>query len=270
HGRRGLGAHARAHATVGRSLDGLVKPQGPAPVGLVPEGVEAEDVLSFGELDLLVPIVVVLLVVVLLVVAVPRTRGELVSVAAGGRIGESTVGGATNRPNQRDGEGNLAHRRTSYASSDRSGRTRQSPKLSQGHNGETFCHLGTPTERGAVSVNARKHIADLVGPLEDAELVRRIRAGETGLFELVMRRYNQRLFRVLRALLRDEAEAEDVLQDAYVRAYEHLDQLQQPERLSSWLTHIAVHEAKARLRRAGRIADVKKGPLQLVPSPSSD
>ena len=119
-------------------------------------------------------------------------------------------------------------------------------------------------------MNARKHIADLVGPLEDAELVRRIRAGETGLFELVMRRYNQRLFRVLRALLRDEAEAEDVLQDAYVRAYEHLDQLQQPERLSSWLTHIAVHEAKARLRRRGRIADVKEGPLQLVPSPSSD
>jgi RNA polymerase sigma-70 factor, ECF subfamily len=119
-------------------------------------------------------------------------------------------------------------------------------------------------------VNARKVLADVVGPLDDAELVRRIRSGETALFELVMRRYNQRLFRVLRALLRDEAEAEDVLQDAYVRAYAHLGQLEQPERLASWLTHIAVHEAKARLRRRGRFADVKEGPLRAVPSPSSD
>ena len=119
-------------------------------------------------------------------------------------------------------------------------------------------------------MNARRLLADVVGPLEDAELVRRIRAGETALFELVMRRYNQRLFRVLRALLRDEAEAEDVLQDAYVRAYAHLGQLEQPERLASWLTQIAVHEARARLRRRGRIAEVKEGPLHAVPSPSSD
>jgi len=119
-------------------------------------------------------------------------------------------------------------------------------------------------------VNARRLLADVVGPLEDAELVRRIRAGETALFELVMRRYNQRLFRVLRALLRDEAEAEDVLQDAYVRAYAHLGQLEQPERLASWLTHIAVYEARARLRRRGRIPEVKEGPLHAVPSPSRD
>ena len=119
-------------------------------------------------------------------------------------------------------------------------------------------------------MNARRLLADMVGPLEDAELVRRIRAGETALFELVMRRYNQRLFRVLRALLRDETEAEDVLQDAYVRAYAHLGQLEQPERLASWLTHIAVHEAKARLRRRNRFVEAKEGPLRAVPSPSSD
>jgi RNA polymerase sigma-70 factor, ECF subfamily len=123
---------------------------------------------------------------------------------------------------------------------------------------------------GEVSVNARRLLAEVVGPLDDAELVRRIRGGETALFELVMRRYNQRLFRLLRALLRDEAEAEDVLQDAYVRAYAHLDQLEQPQRLASWLTHIAVHEAKGRLRRRGRVVDVKEGPLRAVPSPSRD
>jgi len=124
------------------------------------------------------------------------------------------------------------------------------------------------TEGGVL--NARKLLVDMGGPLDDAELVRRIRGGETALFELVMRRYNQRLFRVLRSLLRDDAEAEDVLQDAYVRAYTHLAQLEQPERLASWLTHIAVHEAKARLRRRGRIADVKEAPLRAVPSPWND
>jgi RNA polymerase sigma-70 factor, ECF subfamily len=119
-------------------------------------------------------------------------------------------------------------------------------------------------------VNARKLLVDMGRLLDDAELVRRIRGGETALFELVMRRYNQRLFRVLRSVLRDDAEAEDVLQDAYVRAYGHLGQLEQPERLASWLTHIAVHEAKARLRRRRRIVDVKEAPLRAVPSPSNN
>ena len=48
--------------------------------------------------------------------------------------------------------------------------------------------------------------------------------GETALFEILMRRYNQRLYRVSRVILRNDGEAEDVMQDAYVRAYEHLDQ----------------------------------------------
>jgi RNA polymerase sigma-70 factor (ECF subfamily) len=118
-------------------------------------------------------------------------------------------------------------------------------------------------------VNARKLI-DVVGPLDDAELVRRIRTGEPALFELVMRRYNQRLFRVLRALLRDDNEAEDVLQEAYVRAFAHLGQLERPERLASWLMHIAVHEAKARLRRRGRVVDFKEVAVRAVQSDAID
>lgn len=58
----------------------------------------------------------------------------------------------------------------------------------------------------------------------DQEVVDRIRAGDTALYEIIMRRYNQRLYRVARAILRDDGEAEDVIQDAYVRAYQHLDQ----------------------------------------------
>ena len=90
-----------------------------------------------------------------------------------------------------------------------------------------------------------RQMAEAAAPLSDAELVRRIRAGETALFELVMRRYNQRLYRVLRAVLRDDAEAEDVLQESYVRAYAHLGQLANPERLASWLTHTSTSKSRS-------------------------
>jgi RNA polymerase sigma-70 factor (ECF subfamily) len=118
-------------------------------------------------------------------------------------------------------------------------------------------------------VNARMRM-EVAGPMDDAELVLRIRGGEPALFELVMRRYNQRLFRVLRALMRDDAEAEDVLQEAYVRAFAHLGQLERPERLASWLTHIAVHEAKARLRRRGRVVDLKGVAVRAMQSDAID
>lgn len=85
--------------------------------------------------------------------------------------------------------------------------------------------------------------------LSDEEVVRRIRDGETTLFEIIMRRYNQRLYRVARAILKDEGEAEDVMQQAYVNAYAHLDQFAGKAAFSTWLTRIAVYEALARSRR---------------------
>ena len=86
----------------------------------------------------------------------------------------------------------------------------------------------------------------------DEEVVNWIRSGETALYEILMRRYNQRLYRVARAILRDDAEAEDVMQAAYVRAYQHLGQFEGRAPFSVWLTRIAVHEALARLRQRGR------------------
>ncbi len=86
----------------------------------------------------------------------------------------------------------------------------------------------------------------------DQEIVARVRAGDTGLYEIIMRRYNQRLYRVTRAILRDESEAEDVIQDAYVRAYQHLDQFAGHAPFSVWLTRIAVHEALRRLQQRKR------------------
>jgi RNA polymerase sigma-70 factor (ECF subfamily) len=91
----------------------------------------------------------------------------------------------------------------------------------------------------------------------DEEVVARVLAGDTALFEIIMRRYNQRLYRVARAILRDDAEAEDVMQDAYVRAFRHLHQFEGRARFSTWLTRIAVHEALARIRRSGRFEDLE-------------
>ena len=86
----------------------------------------------------------------------------------------------------------------------------------------------------------------------DEEIVDRIKAGDTALYEIIMRRYNQRLYRVARAILHDDAAAEDVMQDAYVRAYQHLHQFAARAPFSAWLTRIAVHEALARLRLRDR------------------
>lgn len=92
--------------------------------------------------------------------------------------------------------------------------------------------------------------------LRDEEVVGRVLAGETALFEILMRRYNQRLYRVSRGILRDDGEAEDVMQDAYVRAYEHLNQFAGRAAFSTWLTRIAIHEALARKRRRGRLDEL--------------
>lgn len=88
--------------------------------------------------------------------------------------------------------------------------------------------------------------------VSDEELVARVLAGDTGLFEIIMRRYNQLLYRVSRSILRNDGEAEDVMQDAYVRAYEHLGQFAGKSEFRTWLTRIAVHEALARVRRGKR------------------
>ena len=96
-----------------------------------------------------------------------------------------------------------------------------------------------------------------VGPaLDDLEIVRRVKAGEGALFELLMRRYNQRLYRVARGIVKDEAEAEDVMQQAYVNAYTHLDQFADRAKFSTWLTRITVYEALGRLRRRGRLMEI--------------
>jgi RNA polymerase sigma-70 factor (ECF subfamily) len=91
--------------------------------------------------------------------------------------------------------------------------------------------------------------------LSDEEVVERVLAGDTALYEVVMRRYNTRLYRVARSILKNDAEAEDVMQDAYVRAFQHLGQFAGRAKFSTWLTRIAVHEALARVHKARRFED---------------
>ncbi len=89
----------------------------------------------------------------------------------------------------------------------------------------------------------------------DDELVAGVLAGQTPLFEELMRRYNQRIYRVARAIVKDEAEAEDVMQQAYLNAFSHLRQFESRSQFSTWLTRIVIHEALGRRRRALRPGD---------------
>ncbi len=89
---------------------------------------------------------------------------------------------------------------------------------------------------------------------DDDEVVERVRAGDRLLFEVLMRRHNRTVFRAAEAILRSDDEAEDVMQHAYVRAFEHLGEYEGRSRFSTWLTRIAIYEAFARLRRRERVA----------------
>src|SRR4051794_27610220 len=101
--------------------------------------------------------------------------------------------------------------------------------------------------------------------IPDDELVGRVRAGETGLYEMLMRRYNQRIFRVIRSVVTNDNDAEDVLQEAWVRAYEHLDQFAGRASFSTWVTRIAFHAALARSRNSKRWMPLENPQGDIVP-----
>lgn len=90
----------------------------------------------------------------------------------------------------------------------------------------------------------------------DVELARRVAAGERDAFTILMRRYNRSLYRAARSILRDDAEAEDALQDAYLLAFRAIGQYRADAKLGTWLTRIVVNEALARARRGRRRAEV--------------
>jgi RNA polymerase sigma-70 factor (ECF subfamily) len=89
-------------------------------------------------------------------------------------------------------------------------------------------------------------------PPDDAELVRRALARDDTAFRTIMERNNRRLYRIARGILRNDAEAEDVVQEAYVNAFTHLDGFRSDSSLTTWLARITMNEALGRLRRERR------------------
>lgn len=87
---------------------------------------------------------------------------------------------------------------------------------------------------------------------DDLSIAHRVAEGDTAAFELVMRRHNRRLYRLARAALRDDAEAQDALQDAYLCAYRSMGQFRGEAALSTWLSRLVLNECSARGRRSQR------------------
>jgi RNA polymerase sigma-70 factor (ECF subfamily) len=109
--------------------------------------------------------------------------------------------------------------------------------------------------------------------LDNAELVRLARRRNGDAFRVIMQRHNRRLYRVARSVVQDDSEAEDVVQEAYVRAFGSLGQFRGDASLSTWLTRIALNEALGRLRRQRPMVGLevldaeRSGPSQIIPFP---
>ena len=98
---------------------------------------------------------------------------------------------------------------------------------------------------------------DAVGKLEDDELVRRALQRDGGAFRTIMQKYNRRLYRIARSILRNDSEAEDVVQEAYVSAFTHLKSFRGDSSLPTWLARITMNEALGRLRAERSTVDIE-------------
>jgi RNA polymerase sigma-70 factor (ECF subfamily) len=98
--------------------------------------------------------------------------------------------------------------------------------------------------------------ADRMEALGERELVQLAQAGVSSAFRAIIQRNNRRLFRVARSILKDDSEAEDVVQEVYARALEHISEFRGDSTLATWLTRIAINEAQGRLRRQRPAVDL--------------
>src|SRR5947208_3838095 len=116
-------------------------------------------------------------------------------------------------------------------------------------------------------------IVDL-NALGDAELAQLASQRDSGAFRIIMQRNNRRLYRVARSVMRNDSEAEDVVQEAYVRAFTNLDQFRGESSLATWLSRIVLNEALGRLRRRrptvdlGTIENRPASQAQVIPFPT--
>jgi RNA polymerase sigma factor (sigma-70 family) len=88
---------------------------------------------------------------------------------------------------------------------------------------------------------------------KENEVIGRIIKGEKELYEVIMRKYNQRLYRIARSIIKNESEIEDVLQETYIKAFIHLDQFEGRSQFSTWLTRILINQANACLLKKKKL-----------------
>jgi RNA polymerase sigma-70 factor (ECF subfamily) len=124
--------------------------------------------------------------------------------------------------------------------------------------------------------------ADVLAPANepsDGDVVERVIGGDRACFEILMRRHNQRIYRVVRAVLKDEQEVEDAMQQAYVNAFVHLHQFERRSQFSTWLTRIALNEAFLRRKKREVLAIAESSStrgehsgefMESMPSPRPD
>jgi len=134
--------------------------------------------------------------------------------------------------------------------------------------------LGDVVDNGGAALNGAGLEAPHIPGDSDELLVESIRLGEIDRFSVLIQRHNRRLYRVARSILKDEQEAEDVVQQTHLSAYLHLHEFEGRSKFSTWLARIATHEALARLRARRRGAaitaedadrSVPSGPLPHTP-----
>ena len=99
-----------------------------------------------------------------------------------------------------------------------------------------------------VSINSSN-----IHKLEESEIIKRILDGEKEFYEIFVRRNNQKLYRVIRSYIKDEAEIEDIMQDSYIKAYTKLHQFKLESSFSTWLIRIAINGTLARLKEKGKL-----------------
>ncbi|MGN6568171.1 MAG: RNA polymerase sigma factor [Flavipsychrobacter sp.] len=103
----------------------------------------------------------------------------------------------------------------------------------------------------------------------DAELIQRILAGEKRLFEQIIRKYNQRLFRIGMSILNDDMEAEEAMQTAYINAYEHLDKFKNRSSFETWLIRIMLNECLAIKKKQQRFSNEAEKQLEKIKTMAS-
>ncbi len=114
-----------------------------------------------------------------------------------------------------------------------------------------------------------KPLAKQAATASDSDVIAQVRKGDTKAFEIIMRRYNQRLYRIARSIVRDDHEAMDVIQDTYLKAYDQLHKFRGPNGFVYWLSRITTNEALMHLRKNSRIKYSLDDPMYTPPETES-